>query len=702
MVTRFLIPLSVPGSEEQLYLSDGTAAGTRLLKAFEGNDISVSTYGPTGLQWYQLYGEVLFRVNGTLWTTDGTEAGTQPLKEVTTVIQFLPDGRALLRGSNAEIGSELYIIDGPTTEPRLVKDINPGEGSSNITYTLLLSDGRMLFEAWDGNKRGIWISDGTENGTTFVRESYEADEFLALPDGRALYVSRGLELWITDGTETGTVLLADAGETRNLTLLPNGQVIFMSGSDSEKGLWITDGTVSGTKLINGGLWPDSFNVLPDGNILFQDDGSQLWISDLTEDGTKVLKTSEGSTVSPEELVSLPDKRVLFIDNDELWITDGTADGTQRVVGDKSEFDVGNELVKLANGKVLFWADDGIHGTELWITDGTKAGTQLVKDATVGSGGTAFFEFGSWSDEFVLVHVDLDSPGNGVWISDGTAAGTQPLGAFSDFSRPTVVEAAQLTNGQKFTYAEGQGSGFLIGTITPEIDFGIVGYDITNGNGYFAIDSQGRITLTAAGAGAISAGDGAAANDYETGPNTFTLTIAVRDVIGVTDTTTITLSVKDVDGVTIKGKTKKKNTQNGTDEEDTLIGGKKADKQNGKGGNDTIEGGGGNDKQTGGSGADTFVFSTKLKKAGLDKITDFEEGVDTLALNNKVFKKIGPDGALDAKYFSDGKPGDKNDRIYQKGKKVYYDRDGNGDKHEAIAFAKVGKTVDLSADDFLVI
>jgi len=63
-------------------------------------------------------------------------------------------------------------------------------------------------------------------------------------------------------------------------------------------------------------------------------------------------------------------------------------------------------------------------------------------------------------------------------------------------------------------------------------------------------------------------------------------------------------------------------------DDVLKGGSGNDQLFGGGGDDILKGGSGDDINTGGSGADVFVFG---KYSGTDTITDFEIGVDTIAL-----------------------------------------------------------------------
>jgi methionine-rich copper-binding protein CopC len=111
--------------------------------------------------------------------------------------------------------------------------------------------------------------------------------------------------------------------------------------------------------------------------------------------------------------------------------------------------------------------------------------------------------------------------------------------------PPVIDA-----NQSFTYAENQAEGFVVGTVKAS-DVGAGGgagavatFEIVGGNdnGFFAIDKDGKITLTEAGADKTKA-----ANDFETAPNTFTLKVRAIDAAGNKSADTdVTLTVTDVD------------------------------------------------------------------------------------------------------------------------------------------------------------
>ncbi len=140
----------------------------------------------------------------------------------------------------------------------------------------------------------------------------------------------------------------------------------------------------------------------------------------------------------------------------------------------------------------------------------------------------------------------------------------------------------------------------------------------------------------------------------------------------------------------------------TGEEDTITGKGKNDKLSGLGGNDTLDGGKGNDTLTGGEGHDSFVFNAKLTD-NVDKVIDFQAGLDTIVLDDKVFKKLSP-GPLAVEEFVVGKKakdGDDHVIYNQKNGQLLYDQDGKGG-HDAVVFAKNEQGSRPRRVDFLVI
>ena len=131
----FFRAMSASGGLE-LWVTDGTAAGTTMLKHIPG---SVESY-PTGFGYSG--DKLLFQVNDgakgvELWITDGTVDGTMPLEEVdpeTTIpdpagFAQVGDGAVFAAGRDGE-GLEPWVTDGTDAATMLLLDLNSGAGTS--------------------------------------------------------------------------------------------------------------------------------------------------------------------------------------------------------------------------------------------------------------------------------------------------------------------------------------------------------------------------------------------------------------------------------------------------------------------------------------------------------------------------------------------------------------------------------------------
>jgi Ca2+-binding RTX toxin-like protein len=149
----------------------------------------------------------------------------------------------------------------------------------------------------------------------------------------------------------------------------------------------------------------------------------------------------------------------------------------------------------------------------------------------------------------------------------------------------------------------------------------------------------------------------------------------------------------------------RDTLYGDADDDRLNGGLDADVLDGGEGADVLLGGAGKDRLTGGAGLDVFVFNTAPHKStNVDVITDFARMDDTIHLDNKYLKKVGPNGKLKSDAFHLGKKAaDAEDRvIYDKGTgALYYDADGTG-KIAAIKIAVLQNKPAVGLSDFIII
>jgi ELWxxDGT repeat protein len=393
-----------------------------------------------------------------LWMSDGTEAGTKVLDMTPGPDGISPDklvvadGKVFFTGTDSTHGSELWVSDGTEAGTRMVKDIGPASGG--IYPNKLVAAGDKVFFATSDNVHGteLWVSDGTEAGTKVLdiqsgsNGSNPAD-LVAAGDKvffRAESSTDGSELWVSDGTEAGTKMVKDiwsgpdGGYPERLAAA--GDKIFFRANNGTDGseLWVSDGTEAGTKMVKDiwsgpdGSFPDEFVAAGD-QVFFRvsngTDGTELWVSDGTEAGTKMVKDiwSGPDNGYPEQLVAAGDK-VFFranngTDGSELWVSDGTEAGTKMVKDIWSGPDNGYPIDLVAAGdKVFFRADNGIDGSELWVSDGTEAGTNMVKDIQAGPD-SSYPEKLVAAGDYVFFRASNGIDGTELWVSDGTAVGT---------------------------------------------------------------------------------------------------------------------------------------------------------------------------------------------------------------------------------------------------------------------------------------
>jgi ELWxxDGT repeat protein len=433
----------------ELWVTDGTTVGTHLLKDIYAGIASSPLY-PLFSQSFTVLGngKAVFSandgINGTeLWITDGTAAGTNMVKDIDaglgssipTGLTSLGNGKAVFTAFDAIYGGELWITDGTAAGTNLVKDIATGIADSIPVAYIALGNGKAIFSASVAGTMEQWITDGTSAGTvafkdvfagtTIIPNSSNYNIFTSLGNGKAVFSTddgvNGIELWITDGTTAGTSLVKDiytgtsssgAGINSSypnyITSLGNGKAVF-SASDANYGneLWITDGTAAGTNLVKdiatGGFtlpnfflpnysYPNSFTSLGNGKILFTADdsinGRELWVTDGTTVGTYLVKdiVAGATSSNPTIFTSLGYGKATFSATNALgvveqWITDGTSTGTllSSAANASSGYSNPTSYTSMGSGKLLFSATDATNGTELWITNGTAAGTTLLKD-----------------------------------------------------------------------------------------------------------------------------------------------------------------------------------------------------------------------------------------------------------------------------------------------------------------------------------
>jgi ELWxxDGT repeat protein len=195
---------AIDGNGRELWLSDGTAAGTRRISDINPNAASSDPNN-------------LVNLNGTLYffARNATSSGlyrSTPTGTV-TLVQDLPSnlqppnsltvvGSRLFFVVNAGTGStldrELWQSDGTT--PSRVIDINPTGDANPASLTNV--NGTLYFTANDGTGVKLWRSDGSVAGTTAIGTAFTGAPPTNLTAvGNRLYFAasstgNGEELWI--------------------------------------------------------------------------------------------------------------------------------------------------------------------------------------------------------------------------------------------------------------------------------------------------------------------------------------------------------------------------------------------------------------------------------------------------------------------------------------------------------------------------
>jgi ELWxxDGT repeat protein len=273
--------------------------------------------------------------DGALWRSDGTVAGTRQVAEL--------GGRAL----------------GPPI----------GFG------------GRLLFLTDGGASEVLWSSDGTPEGTFVLHDEPAVSRSLRLARfGNAVWFTAGRQLWRTDGMPSGTHPVFDLGwfadppQGPQLVPLP-GRLLIVGWLPHPAGaeVWSTDGDSPPEKIDIplGGITTGAIV----GNRLFYLSGGgrdrpRLVSTDGTTAGTRSVELPGVGQARPDHLTAI-DGRVVFAAHDlahgsELWISDGTDEGTRRLFdlapGPASSLP---EHMTRVDDLLYFVADDGRTGRELW-------------------------------------------------------------------------------------------------------------------------------------------------------------------------------------------------------------------------------------------------------------------------------------------------------------------------------------------------
>lgn len=413
------------GEDQVLWKTDGTASGTEMVKTLA--NLSQNTARVFATVADQMFYFVPRGSGQGLWRTDGSE----PVLVSNAILQFedpvAVNDTLFFMSVDAAHGEELWKTDGTNEGTQLVKDIHPGDEGSDIGHLTAFGNELLFFADNGTNGRELWISDGTDGGTRQVTELVPGEDggrprglipAWSVAGNAVAYFSAagdfGSEIYRTDGTADGTFLLKDInpgvfGSDPFPVAMIGDQLLFNTFVDGRQ-LWITDGTQEGTNPYERhqqgwGWMSDEVVPLNESTYLAAGDSNGFLATSTADDGRDILAFDDGTPAGPQPILGTEGKY------------------PSRLEGPRN-------FVQIA-GHAFYSANDGINGSELWKTDGTFDGTSMVQNiADPGSFG---------SDPLYPVAIDRtvyftaratgianEFLGREIWRSDGTSAGTTML------------------------------------------------------------------------------------------------------------------------------------------------------------------------------------------------------------------------------------------------------------------------------------
>lgn len=433
--TRTLFFATTVSEGAELWRTDGTAAGTALVRDLAPGEASSVTGSMVALNGVAYFAATTPQAGTELWRSDGTAPGTW------LVTDFVPGASGNLTAGPVVVGNRVLYVSATTTGAYQLAATDGVTTSMLKSFslgpTMLVSDGaRAYFDALDTTfgQRQPWTSDGTVSGTHLIAAlitsgSQQLSSFTAGGPGAYFVLTGGspnrMQVWTTDGTDAGTQVVKDltGGTTTAITAhrAEGPRLYFLArAGPSTTTLWAMDGVDAGRSLGTVAFAPPA--ALPPDRLVFTGTDTEPWVTDASDAGTFRLAdlSPAGSTTSSEFASSAG--HVWFTANGGAWVTDGTSPGTVQLAGSGL---TAPSLYLEGHGALTFFraTGAGVVGVEPWVSDGTAVGTRMLADVAPARSASNPGNLAALGPR-VVFSASEPTTGVEVWSTDGTGAGTR--------------------------------------------------------------------------------------------------------------------------------------------------------------------------------------------------------------------------------------------------------------------------------------
>jgi ELWxxDGT repeat protein len=423
----------------------------------------------------------------TLWSTDGTRAGTLLLKHCGgECVPAVANGAVFFAVTGAD-GEQLWRTDGTPEGTRRFAAVPL---SFDRPLALAGFPGQVFFVAPlaatdPSSPLELFVSDGTAAGVhqlTGGSGPLSSSPANLVAAGSELYFgaassSSGVTLWHSAGTAASTLPVAvSPAPGTPAPVAAFGGVVFQQFVGASLQLWRSDGTVAGTQALTGFSAPlsvaASCRPLAGGGFVYfavtnQGGGGAIWRSDGTRQGSAELFALPATTLGVERLALANGDFYLVLDNAQggvdVWRSDGTAGGTLPLTDLGRQEEAADQDFVVFRNVVYFLLIDRAEVRELWQTDGTMAGTAPVP--FVDRGSASVFDLVATGGSLYYFSFAAIGGSSSLMRSDGTVAGTVELGSFvgspggiTPFSNGIAFSADDGSHGDELWWSDGTPGG----------------------------------------------------------------------------------------------------------------------------------------------------------------------------------------------------------------------------------------------------